>query len=61
MPYKTAFHKFSQKEHGAVRAPFAVFLGIDSRAAAVYNLSAGLDAGQMPERIADKSGGGAVK
>ena len=40
---------------------FAVFWGIDSRADAVYNLSAGLNAGQMPERIVDKSGGGAVK
>lgn len=61
MPYKTAFHKFSPKEHGVIHAPFAVFLGIDSRADAVYNLNAGLDTGQMPERVADKSGGGAVK
>ena len=38
MPYKTAFHKFSQKEHGAVRAPFAVFLGIDNGENEAYNI-----------------------
>ena len=38
MPYKTAFHKFSKKEHGSFYAPFAVFLGIDNRENEAYNI-----------------------